>query len=802
MLGWCAATYVSTDPTGPLSRSESLDGLSIASSGMAFSHAPESVRSHSPGFGISTSGSSIWLLSRYVANHSIGQRQYSYLEFRDGASDAGSRSASGRAHTPNVMACSSGVEAAANPYGSLEDIDSLSSPTGNRPAPKYSFKRRTDYVSDDDDSDPASSRAVRYKNLRLGTVKKGDTRIAGGGALVSAAPTPRRLPKLFRGRGGPGVDPGAASGGVGWPEISRAPSAGYRFQKMSVQDSGPRGTWNALDAVTGDIISGVCRVNALEPPNPWDDANLPLGMTFGTPGVSYSADAAESGDAGDLSGGEGMFVRQRHVKRTPHVDECGLVSAMSADIHEDVACNFITNVRDIHDAAVPLTKFEELNKDWLACDMSSPSIKEFRMNIGPGNIVAYHRRAEDRTRHLNSQGAYDGNNLGEVKKRFRFGFLDLLDEWESELLHADSVFRFWSGLPLKKRIEVLEMVRRPVVLFEGRTVPAEGDVLTVPLPAIYQSWSKERKVEELRKRSLRVASVSDELSAGSVRSKRSTSSRDSRGTVGTLGDLDRVYNFDNEVIDPSSLDERDKNRIANVVRRRLGGAVGGVVADAMSGTASSLGFGLGASGSGSVVGSFSVPGRSPRFGGSMRMPPSHGSQRAGSARSGNVVAASTVTNIATSGFDLPVESVRGASSVGSPGRLGEILEFDDSILAQDPCDYGGPPVDLTADLRSCFDLVVKNDGLRGRLVVVKLDRLVKFTPGAVARRMFGGLIQEFQLHPSRSAAVVVFVHPAEARSFLQHVQNVWRFGTAQEQSQLQMEAWWYRYVHSCSLWSG
>jgi len=735
-------------------------------------------------------------LLSYVADYSTAQRHYSYLESLDGESDGGSRSALSGAHTTEFVASSGGFGGSGNPYGLLEDLDSAPVPARSRPATKYSFKRGREHPSDDDESDQASPRAVRYKNLRLGTVKKSDTRIAGGGALVSAAPTPPRLPKLFRGRGRPGTNPGVAAGGAGGPEISRPPSSGYRFQTLPVQDSTPRGTWNALDAVTGEIVSGICRANAADSPDPWDDTNLPLGLTFGTAGASYSTGAAGSGEAGDPSDGEGLFVPQRPAQTNAPEDKSGLLSAMSADIHKDVARNFITNIRDIHDAAVPLTRFAELNKDWLACDMSAPSVKHFRMNIGDGNSVVYHRRAEDRTRHLNSQGTYDGKNLGEVKKRFRFGFLDLLDEWESELLHADSVFRFWSGLPHKQRVELLEMVRRPVVVFEGRSIPAEGDVLTIPLPAIYQSWSKERRVEELRQRRLRIASVSDDLPAGSLGSKRSVSSRDSRGTVGTLGDLDSVYGFDREDCDLSSLTERDKGRIADVVRRRLGGGGAGVVGAAMSGAPSSLSLGSGAVGSASFSYGGSVLGRSPQSGGNMSMTPGRGSQRDSSARSVDSAPASTVMNIATSGFVLPPDSVRGGLSEGSRGRLNEILGFDDSIVAVDPCEYGGCPVELTSDLRSCFEFAVRNNGLRGRLVVVKLDRLVKFTPGAVARRVFGGLVQEFQLHPSRSAAVVLFVHPTEARSFIQHVQNVWRSGTAQEQSQMQIEAWWYRYLYS------
>lgn len=53
-------------------------------------------------------------------------------------------------------------------------------------------------------------------------------------------------------------------------------------------------------------------------------------------------------------------------------------------------------------------------------------------------------------------------------------------------------------------------------------------------------------------------------------------------------------------------------------------------------------------------------------------------------------------------------------------------------------------------------------------------------------------MQEFQLHPEQKMAVVIFVHPIEARAFLRHVKNVRMNGTEQEIRELQIEAAFYR----------
>lgn len=53
-------------------------------------------------------------------------------------------------------------------------------------------------------------------------------------------------------------------------------------------------------------------------------------------------------------------------------------------------------------------------------------------------------------------------------------------------------------------------------------------------------------------------------------------------------------------------------------------------------------------------------------------------------------------------------------------------------------------------------------------------------------------MQEFQLHPGQNMAVVVFVHPLEARAFLRHVKQVRMNGTEQEIRELQIEATYYK----------
>jgi hypothetical protein len=72
---------------------------------------------------------------------------------------------------------------------------------------------------------------------------------------------------------------------------------------------------------------------------------------------------------------------------------------------------------------------------------------------------------------------------------------------------------------------------------------------------------------------------------------------------------------------------------------------------------------------------------------------------------------------------------------------------------------------------------------------------VKFTPGAIANRVFGGIIQEMQLFPAQKVAIVIFLHPSEANAFVRHVKNVRKSGRAEEIRALQIEAGWYKYAY-------
>lgn len=57
----------------------------------------------------------------------------------------------------------------------------------------------------------------------------------------------------------------------------------------------------------------------------------------------------------------------------------------------------------------------------------------------------------------------------------------------------------------------------------------------------------------------------------------------------------------------------------------------------------------------------------------------------------------------------------------------------------------------------------------GRAIIVQLVKAVKFTPGAFTKRIWGGIIAEFQFFPRDHLCIAVFLAPTNAEAFIRHV---------------------------------
>jgi hypothetical protein len=89
-----------------------------------------------------------------------------------------------------------------------------------------------------------------------------------------------------------------------------------------------------------------------------------------------------------------------------------------------------------------------------------------------------------------------------------------------------------------------------------------------------------------------------------------------------------------------------------------------------------------------------------------------------------------------------------------------------------------------------FEAIRARCNRQGRIAHVKLERLVHYDAAAIASRVWGGIIQEFQFFPAEHAALVVFLDPNDAAAFIQHHDTL-KAHSAHEHRRLQIHAEWY-----------
>lgn len=738
---------------------------------------------------------------------------------------------------------------------------------------------------DSDDEDERSAATIREKNLRMNTTRFSDTQVPVDNRSMASVSNPyasSRAPttssarfgdKLHRGKVAPAFRAQAPM------ENANHKFNGYQYQANRPDQPRMGSTWNTIDPVTGVVHGGGTEVHKLKhSDNPHHPMNDPLAATFGTTDVREADgdDNTTTHLTADNLEEHGLFVPQLPAanrvndffgttysnagspadfdRAPPSVGGYSISNADSSDrpsekssiymsgdgsvvstdtyrptintnphIHADVRANFVTDIDALHDMHGPMTEFQRLNSDWLSPNPST--LQAITMKIGEGNVMQLKVKSEERTRKMDMFGNYkDGSKShGEVAKRFRRGFMEMVKRLEDEMLKASAEYRKWRMMSPDERVELLREIRRPTVQFNGSWVPVDGDSMEAPLPKIYRRMARDhrRKVQRMRDLLERRSSVS-------VRSKSvtSTGTTDTRPAIGgTLGDCDSQYFFAEHIHGNNTNDDLESNsrllssaqsslkrlslfeareyrgressrRIQSERRQRNASQLSASLLSAAGSSSSrstvrqqTRNIHSSAQGSSNAV---SRPLQTPSKNSSASLMPPPSNSRASSYHPNTE---NTIRNIRTSGHGDVTSSTTGRSVTDGINNFQDLLEFDDSPELQMPSDISGPgseTLELDANMERFLDIAIKDSSGRGRVVVVRLHQLVEFTPGAIARRVFGGNVQEFQLHPDRRTAVVVFLHANEARSFVHHYLNVREKGTAQEIRDLQIEVSWYR----------
>jgi hypothetical protein len=752
---------------------------------------------------------------------------------------------------------------------------------------KGTLDRMKRFADDDDKEDDSFFNHGSLKFTRQGDTKTNDpnNRLWGGGPSSSSGigggspivdnPADRRNDLHHGGRRtkratiAPGLVPFT-------PKVDPYAEVphGFQFSWNQAETVPLKKTWTTLDPKTGAVKyeEGDQEDQEENPPetylwNPSDVRNTPLAATFGTSRVVFATEVKEkkAPEAGGLTEKSLQRLdRQLRRDRAESIDdyidisstpgspnappsEPSVVEYQTAipqgntvtdetvhdplsQIDANVRKNFMDNVNAMHDARPAPTTFELRNQGgWLPQNKAAVTyINEF----GEGNVVEVKMKTEDRTRKMNERGEYDGEDLGQVKKRYQRGFSEMLQTRNDEMIRANKIYLEFEAMPLEDRMERLRLVRQPIDLWQKKPGADEDDQHELHyLPKFYERRVSRRK-EKQRMRAILADKAKQKQKDDASTSLGTAGTGDSLDTWGVLGDCDDLPVTDTSGgsrtprLGDESMQEFTQRAIdltpsrgSRSPSRSRSSSKSTSVAGSM---AAEHGFRLsnrvrndrcpkprprlysGGSGTGNSVAGprqsrppSSHPSPSPAASSNSWCTTDHGSD-----------APSTVRGLRNAPLDRHIFNGSGTdrSSDGtnaSNGLAELIAAYDESPTLRIPTDIDIPCGPLTDAEQQLYDYASKRMGERGRVVTVRLHAvqeshgapgnvLPKFTPGAIANKVFGGVVQDFQLHPGKRTAVVVFMHPREARSFVHHVRNIRQKGTEHAIRELRIEASWFR----------
>ena len=98
-----------------------------------------------------------------------------------------------------------------------------------------------------------------------------------------------------------------------------------------------------------------------------------------------------------------------------------------------------------------------------------------------------------------------------------------------------------------------------------------------------------------------------------------------------------------------------------------------------------------------------------------------------------------------------------------------------------------------------FDLTAAASSRHGRVVSIVIHEPVFYSTSAITERIFGGVVQEIEFFPEERMALVVFVHPDEAATFVRHVQSV-KATDVRDYRQLQIDVSWHHGTESSAIY--
>lgn len=405
----------------------------------------------------------------------------------------------------------------------------------------------------------------------------------------------------------------------------------------------------------------------------------------------------------------------------------------SLDIDPNVRANFL-----------PISELYRAQSQRSASAMRNPTLVASNSGgsistVIAGETITYTPKSGDkRLGELDRHGNYIAEYKGEIKKSLKRQYMVDVKERDRQMLQATAEYRALAAMSAEERADLLERLRKPYE-WQGAFDEDQHDE-----PAIPEAYTGSIPTDRI------MTWMEDDFSQISLASRRDTAPSTSGSASGRCED---------------SVDR-----------------------DAPLGDFSGL--------NNFAAGSLFVPLEKPAprtqqyFRDALHYGRKQDSRRPASQRSSSTVRTQTITQFDQARFNNAGTS---PSVTASSRGLDDPFSFDDSPDFQFPDDC---PIEsgirMMPKQQQFYKAAMAFSQEHGRVVLVHLHQLVKFTPGAIAKRVFSGIIQEMQLFPVQRVAIVIFLFPSEAKAFVRHVKKVHEHGTRNDIVSLQIEASWYK----------
>jgi hypothetical protein len=365
-----------------------------------------------------------------------------------------------------------------------------------------------------------------------------------------------------------------------------------------------------------------------------------------------------------------------------------------------------------------------------------------------GQTIVYHPKTRDtRLDHLDRHQNYIGKDLGAISKRFKRQHKEDVAERDRQMLQATAEWRAWSAMSPDERVALCDQLKKPA-FFCGADKADQFDEEEIP-----EVYTRKVSIERIINWMSENTPLGD-IERGSIRESPSKGGQNS--TSRKLVDSFQPAEQSTE-IDEFAMGE-DFISLKSPVKPRTSYEVQGLIKTALD-------F------------------KNSNYAGSIRSESSH-------FRPASIQGQKQASSV--SGASSAVSSAFGTASSYDPS-LCNPFTIDIRPELQPPKDYSAPADGCPSRKETqLFNRASSISQKNGRIVVVRLHEPVKFTPGAIVQRVFGGIVQELQVFPVHRLAVLIFLHCTEARSFVRHVKSVSHYGNAQEIRQLQIDADWYK----------